>query len=215
MKTVGEILRAAREEKKINFDQVVAETKIKREFLEAIEKNDFQKISSGVIARGFIKNYAEFLNIPSKTILAIFRRDFREDEKGKIIPQSLVEPVSTSKISWSPKLTLIAVVVVFFLGIASYLTYQYLSLFRNPTLEVNSPEDKSQILTEKIEVTGRVSLDCLVTVNGNLALILSKGEFRYWLDLFPGENKIVIEAKSKKGKTTKVEKTVFRLDKQS
>lgn len=125
MKTVGEILKNKRLEKKLALSEVEGATKIKKEFLEAIERNDFQKISSEVAARGFIKNYGEFLGLSSKPILAIFKRDFTKDKQETTF-------VWKPRFHWTPKLTVILVVVVFALLLLTYLSWQYFSLVNTP-----------------------------------------------------------------------------------
>lgn len=207
MRTVGQILKKARLEKKISLEQVEASTKIHWNYLFALEKNDFSRLPSLICSRGFIKNYAEFLELDPGPILAIFRRDAGSQEKKGI----LNHPLGENKIKWQPKLTLIVLIGIFFLGLVGYLLYQYFSLVRNPSLTIFSPKDKEEILTEKIEIFGKADPDSLVTINGNLVLS-SQGEFKYQLELFPGENKIVVEVKSKLNKTTRLERTVFRLD---
>jgi len=125
MKNVGEILKNKRLEKKLALSEAQQATKIKKEFLEAIERNDFQKISSEVAARGFIKNYAEFLGLSSKSVLAVFKRDFIQGKRETIIPYR-------SGFIWTPKLTMILVVVIFTLLLVAYLSWQYLSLVSTP-----------------------------------------------------------------------------------
>lgn len=125
MKSVGEILRNERLGKKLALSEVEGVTKIKREFLEAIENNDFQKISSEVAARGFIKNYAEFLGLSSKPILAIFKRDFTKDKKE-------ITSLYKSGFHWTPKMTLILIISIFALLLIIYLGWQYFSLVNTP-----------------------------------------------------------------------------------
>lgn len=213
MKTVGEILKTTREKRDLNLETVVAATKIKKEFLEAIENDNFHGVSSEVTLRGFIKNYAEFLGLSSKTVLAVFKRDFTPDKGKKIIPQTIVKPIDKKGIVWGPKLTMIIMVAIIFIILLTYLGYQYFSLIRAPFLEVTSPQDGKQVTQESIEIVGRTDADSVVTVNGNLVALSSQGEFRYQLDLFPGENKILIESQNKLNRKTSKEKTVFRLDK--
>ena len=74
---------------------------------------------------------------------------------------------------------------------------------------VFSPTNGQQVTTEKIEVVGRADPDTLVTVNNQPVFLSDPGEFRYKLELFPGENMIVVEAKSKLGRKTKEERVVF------
>ena len=203
MKTVGEILKTARLAKRISLKKASSATKIQLRFLKALEKSNFLSLPSEASARGFLKNYAEFLGLDFKPILAIFRRDF-------LIPKVVVEKMKKRRISfWQPKMTLIVFFIFGFLMIGSYLGYQYFSLFRNPELELFFPEDKAQIKEEKIEVLGRASEDASVTINGQSVFLTQEGEFRYKLELFSGENKISVEARSKLGRQTKLERIVF------
>lgn len=125
MRSVGEILRTIREKRNISLDEVAGATKIKKEFLEAIEKNDFQKISSEVITKGFIKNYAEFLGLSPESVLSVFKRDFVKNSNQ---PRVFLKP----DFVWTPKLTLVAIIVVFSFLIGAYLIRQYLSLANTP-----------------------------------------------------------------------------------
>lgn len=211
MRTAGEILKEARLAKKISLKQVETSTKIRYDFLKALEENDFQKLPSLVSTRGFLKNYAEFLGLTPEPILAIFRRDFAH-KKGKIILQGMVEPINKPKFNWTPKLTLISFLVLFFLGLAGWLGYQYFSLMKNPFLEIYTPQDGQQIKNEKIEVIGRADPDSLVTVNNQSVFLSEQGEFRYKLELFPGENTIVVEAKSKLGRKTQQQREIFYVE---
>lgn len=212
MKTVGEILKTARKKKKIKLDEVAKATKIKKEFLRAIEKNDWRKIPFEVTARGFIKNYAEFLGLSSKSVLAVFRRDFNFDPKKEIVPKEILKTLGDSRFSWSPKATLALIVFVTFLTLVFYLGYQYLSLVKNPRLELFQPQEDEQIPARKVEVVGRVDSDSTVTVNGSLVSSSPKGEFRFTLVLLPGENKIVVEAVNRLGRKSQVERTVLVSD---
>lgn len=212
MRTVGQVLRARRVEKQLSLNDVSSATKITSDYLRLIEADCFQDLSSFATARGFIKNYAEFLGLDTDSVLALFRRDYAQKKDGKIVPQGVVEPLSGEKFYWGPRLTMFVLGALVFLLMAGYLTYQYLSFSRNPSLEVSSPTEGQTIVGRKIEIAGKTDPDALVTVNDNPVLLSAKGEFHYKMDLFPGENRIVIESKSKIGKKTQVERKVFSAD---
>lgn len=61
--TVGEILRKAREEKKLTIQQAHEETKISVERINALEADDYASFPSETYLKGFIKNYATFLGL--------------------------------------------------------------------------------------------------------------------------------------------------------
>ena len=207
MKTVGQILKDARLEKQISLEKASQFLKIRKEFLEALEEDNFSALPSYTSSLGFLKNYAEFLGISPRFILAVFKRDF-SGPRGFL--KTGTKPL---KFNWGPKMTLILIAIFSFLVLVGYLGYQYFSLRKAPFLEVFSPSEGEQVFREKVEVRGKTQPDALLTINDTSVFLSSKGEFHYEIELFPGENKIIIIAKNKLGKETKVERTIFRLDK--
>lgn len=212
MKSVGETIKARRLERNLSLDEAAAATRIKKEFLIRIENNRFDLFASAVTAKGFVKNYAEYLGLSAADVLAVYRRDSSPVNK-KLAGLRIFQPDGNFNFNWTPKLTLIVIMAVFILGILGYLISQYLNLRQNPRLEIIGPADRLQVFEEKIIVAGRSEVDALVKVNDNLVILSDKGEFRYELPLFLGENKIVIEATSKFGRKSLAQRVVFRLDK--
>lgn len=212
MKSVGETLKSIRLEQNLSLEEVAKITRIKKEFLILIETNRFGQFSSLVTAKGFIKNYAEYLGLPSADILAIFRRDNLPPPK-KSAGFSLFHQAGRLNFNWNPKLTLTLVIVTLIIAILGYLFSQYFHLRQSPGLVILTPKDKQQVFEDKITVSGRSDADALVKVNDNLVVLTSAGEFSYELPLFPGENKIVVEAVSKFGQKSLEQRTIFRLDK--
>lgn len=125
MKTVGEIIKTARKSKGLTIKQVASATKIRPAFLTAIEADDFSRFESKTIFRGFIKNYAEYLGLPSESVLAVFKRDFVDKKEVKTF-------ICESGFCWTPKLTVILIITLFALLLAVYLLKQYLSLQTSP-----------------------------------------------------------------------------------
>lgn len=84
MKTVGSILHDARLAKGLTIEDVEAATKIRTKFLQDIEEDTFTALPSTVYAKGFVKNYAEFLGLSSSEVIAFFRRQMGEDRKSVV-----------------------------------------------------------------------------------------------------------------------------------
>lgn len=61
--SLGQILRKARESRKLTASQVAAATHMKVQTVEAIEKEDFSSMPAAIYCKGFIKLYAEYLGI--------------------------------------------------------------------------------------------------------------------------------------------------------
>lgn len=123
MKTVGEILKETRIKKAIDFEEIEKATKIRKKYLQALEENDFGKISPAATAKGFIKNYSEYLGLDSKRLLAVFRRDFTEDEIGQVVLRGITNPPDQSVLTWNPKKTgaaLFAFLIALILGFLAW-----------------------------------------------------------------------------------------------
>lgn len=208
MKTVGEILKETREKKSLNLGEVEKAIKIKERLLFALEKNDFAKIADATIVKGFIKNYAEFLGLSSHDVLAIFRRDFIEDKKGQILPRGVYEPLNQSKISWTPRLTIILGSALILLVILYYFGIQILNLFGAPSLEITAPPPNVSVKIDKVRIQGKTNPDAVILINGELALVSNDGVFEKVINLLPGENKVLLEAISRRDKKTSKEITI-------
>ncbi len=70
-KTVGEILRAAREEKKLTVEQVNKETRISVQTVRSLERDDFGAFPSETYLKGFLRNYADFLGLDGNALWAM------------------------------------------------------------------------------------------------------------------------------------------------
>jgi cytoskeleton protein RodZ len=82
MKTLGETLEEARHNKGISIQEAAERTKIRVSFLEAFEKNDFDIKLPEIYRKGFVKNYAELLDLDADEIEAAYLRT--QGRTGKV-----------------------------------------------------------------------------------------------------------------------------------
>ena len=61
--TIGQRLKKAREYRNLTFEKVEEATHIRAQFLRALEADDFSAMPSPVQARGFLRNYAQYLRL--------------------------------------------------------------------------------------------------------------------------------------------------------
>lgn len=201
MKSTGQILQENRLAKKLEISEVARITRIRSEFIAYLEADDYSHLPSATIAKGFIRNYGQFLGLNANYLLAVFRRDFAENPQGQIVPRGMVEPVTRTSI-WTPRSTVIALVVFLFTLFGSYLVYQYSQLLGPPFLEISSPQVDLVTSEDTVEVIGRTDPEATIMVN-NLSLVLDKGgQFSVRIPVSPGENTITVVATSKTGKST-------------
>ncbi len=74
VEVLGSELREARLQKELTLDEVEQELRIRAKFLAAIENGDYSLIPSQVQARGFLRNYAQFLGLNGNTILVRYEQ---------------------------------------------------------------------------------------------------------------------------------------------
>jgi len=68
----GEILRQAREARGLPLEAAAQETRIRIEYLTAIEDNDFASLPGDVYTRGFLRNYSTYLGLNSTEVMAAY-----------------------------------------------------------------------------------------------------------------------------------------------
>lgn len=73
--TVGERLREARERQKVSLHAIAEKTNISVRFLDAIEKNQFDKLPGGIFTRGFIRSYAMQVGLDPDAAVTHFLSD--------------------------------------------------------------------------------------------------------------------------------------------
>lgn len=59
---------------KVSLDSIIAQTKISRRFLEAIENGEYGELPGGVFAVSYIRQYAALIGYDAETILEDYRR---------------------------------------------------------------------------------------------------------------------------------------------
>ncbi len=203
MKTAGDLLKEKRLLKELSLDDIAKKTKIKVEYLEAIEKSDFTALPSSTFAKGFLRNYASFLYLNPDTIVAMFRRDFTQNEKGEIIPRGLVAPVSSQPKFFSVNSILVSIAVLVFLG---FLGFQLLSWWSLPSLKLIQPES-GDTYGEKVTFKGTTTRDATVKVDGQQVIVDQNGQFTLDMIFPAGTHTIIIESTNRQGKSRLLERT--------
>ena len=86
MNELGERLREARESQGISISQAAVETRILQRYLVALEDGDYQHLPGDVYARGFIRNYADYLSSPADELIELYRRERGMSEPIRVVP---------------------------------------------------------------------------------------------------------------------------------
>jgi cytoskeletal protein RodZ len=139
---VGARLKAAREESGLTLDEVARVTRIGKNYLEAIEGGDLDRLPSPAYTRGFIRLYAAHLGLSPEEALSLL------DANQPGNPEKVSELPSTPQYTrrtipeYSRKLLLI-VCLTFALAAAYFLI--------KPTVNSRTASQRSQIATQAPE----------------------------------------------------------------
>lgn len=203
---VGQRLKEARIKKGLSLETASLDTRIRASFLAAIERGEYQKLPSPSYAQGFVRNYAEYLDLPQREIMALFRREFDEEQMLKVLPKGFVKdrPLQLKRFKVGQALLLIFSLLLLLGG---FLLYQYRYAFFNPPLVVISPAENATTTTD-VTVTGQSDSNVILTVNNIPVPLDEKGKFVKKVSVFPGDSTIVVRAVNKFGKSAQVTRKI-------
>lgn len=127
MGELGKRLQEARQAKEITFEQISAETKIKARFIEAIETEDFAAFPSVPMLRGFIRNYALYLELDPADVLAHYQQNGlgeakkwgRVKKKPPFVDLAVVRPRSR----FNADMFITLLIITALLGSAAFFAY--------------------------------------------------------------------------------------------
>lgn len=80
MASVGEILKRERERQGLDLAIIAERTRIKLQYLQALEKNDFDSLPGRFFARSFATQYAEHLGVNNEQLQAELQKDITPPE---------------------------------------------------------------------------------------------------------------------------------------
>lgn len=198
MKTVGEIIHNERTKKEISIERLSQLTKIDIKYLEAIERDDYSSLPSETFIKGFIRNISLRLERNPDELVAIFRRDFRQQETDK--PNLVKISPKRRKINFEPASFI--TYVVGFLIFLFYLAFQFRAVLKQPELKIQSPLPGS-VITSPVEVSGITNVNSLLSIGDDLKIRSDNdGKFNSKVSLPLGETTLTIQATSRFGRTS-------------
>lgn len=185
------------------IEEVARATKIRSSYLLAIEQGTYKELPSSAYVLGFVKNYTSFLGLPQKEIVAIFKREFNEQEFLGVLPKEFSEKTPSSKVSQRTVFIFFAV-----LCLVGYLLLQFRIATANPSLSVVSPKEGQKITASTITVSGTSDPNATIVINDNPVAMDSNGSFTKKIPVFSGSLTIKIKAQSRFGKETEVDRHI-------
>lgn len=118
MSELGAYLRRHREERGWSLDEVEAETRIRRRYLEAMEAGEWDELPPGVYTRGLLRNYARALGVSVGGVARMYVKE-RPSEARPPEPQLISQPL-VNEPRFNLELALAAVLLVVAVGLIAW-----------------------------------------------------------------------------------------------
>ncbi len=213
MARLGETLRAQREKKGITLEQAASDTRIREKFLKALEDSDYQTLPGTVYTKGFLRNYAEYLELPTEELVVQFHQERDLPDAPRTFKP--LNPIARRSLIFTPAVLVPVVVLAGIVLFVSYLYYQFVSFAVPPKIDVTEPASDAIAQSADFVVKGRTVPDGRVTVQvfpGPLTVAdihpNADGTFSVNVQLNPGSNHIVVEVLDTTGKVGQASRTV-------
>lgn len=203
MKTIGLLLKEARDAKGLSLKRLEDITKIKFTFIEAVENEKWEMLPTFPTVLGFVKSLSATLDIDPTMTVAVLKRDY-PPQKLKINPT----PDVISKFTWSPKLSFFVGTGIVLLLIIGYLVYQYARFVSPPNLNVESPKQEQVIVGSSVLVFGKTDVDSKIVVNNQPTIVDTDGKFSISLGVSNDTKEVVVRAISRSGKVSEVKRKI-------
>lgn len=108
MTTIGQKLKEAREDQRLTIEKVFEATRIRMQYLQALEEDDLSIMPSAVQARGYLRNYAEFLGLDVEKLLDDMRVANVQKPSPEVIgPADVVDVVAAEAPEPTPEVDVV------------------------------------------------------------------------------------------------------------
>lgn len=111
MSAVADQLRQAREAQKLSLSQAAETTKIRSDYLQALEEGKFDTFPAAVYVRGFVRTYSTLLKLDVPQVMAALETELRQNKRfSEAIPMQQRRGVldffmlQLSKLDWKTAL---------------------------------------------------------------------------------------------------------------
>ncbi|MFA5754632.1 MAG: helix-turn-helix domain-containing protein [Patescibacteria group bacterium] len=204
--SLGEKLRQARRLKNLRLEEAAQLTKIRGDYLMALEEERFDHLPAGLYGKNFLREYAIFLGLDVREIMKDLESELAYAPKDDPFSQKIVKK---HKFIIFPK---IIRNLIIFLAIAVcfiYLIFYFKRVVTPPGLTITEPADNLITEANSFVIKGLTEREAEVTINGELVLNNDGGKFYQPVNLKQGQNNIIIKAKKKYSRENTVTRQIL------
>ncbi len=205
MLSVGTLLKQTRENKKYTLKDAEKHIKVRHKYIVAIESDNWDFFTSKIYIEGILKNYARYLGLDEKKVIAFFRREYEKNEELRFKRR-------VHEDEFAPDSKRTARSLFFGIGflITLYVVFQFYLYLKPPSLSVVIPQEEVTKNVDRIQISGSTEKESVLTINGERVYLNKDGGFAYTVPIKQRKNKIVFEVTGANGKKTQLEKVVMK-----
>ncbi len=204
-RTLGAILKSARTRAEVTLEQAEKETKICHKYLVALEDGNYSILPAEAYNIGFVRTYAQYLKLSPEKIIQMYREE-RAAIRVTFSPKT-VTMAPRRMADWhfllTPKLLGVIAAIVVFGGMATYVFMQLRAFSQPPTISMNVPTEYTSS-KDTVLLDGTTAPGATVYINNEPILVNEDGSFSQDVQLSPGVNQFMVQAKSRAQKQSQV-----------
>lgn len=196
--TLGDHLRKARTQRGISIDQVADALRIRKAYIEAIERSDYTALPSGVFVKNYIRKYAKYLQLGKHTIEELLQEELTVYADNPDIP-TLTRHLTKQPLKVFQVVAAVAILLVA-LSVGIYFLIEISNISQPPDLSINEMSSRVEFDQRFVTVVGKTAPEASVTINGQAVSVTADGSFEQVMTLQTGSNVFKIVAKTKRSK---------------
>lgn len=220
--TFGSVFVKRRNELGLSVSRIERDTNIRRRYLEAIEKMDFDALPRRIYLERILKQLCEYLSLPYPYVEKLWKNAVNKNVKQREFPGSkkrisepksifnyhVLTPKKHDTFLFTPRLLVTIGTVIILAVLFVYFFFLYSSVSSKPKLDIIEPLDNITVRSDNIYVEGFTEPGNSTSINGNGIPVNQDGYFKQQVGLNAGINKIFIQTEGTNGKISTVERII-------
>ena len=197
----------------VTLEQATEDTRIREKFLQAIESGDYQSLPGTVYTKGFLRNYAGYLNLDPEEMLALYTGERGGSEPARSFAP--MRPLVKRSFIFTPAVLVPVVVLAGILLFVVYVYYQFTNFAVAPHVDITDPPGDAVSQVAEYTVKGKTNPDGRITVRVSPGLDTINdvrpsrdGTFSVSVPLKPGPNHIEVQVLDPSGKLAQAARTI-------
>jgi cytoskeletal protein RodZ len=203
---IGERLRQARTVLNFSLEHVAKKTGIKKEYLIAMENENFNLLPKGLYGKNFLLKYANFLKINPRELI---NQESLDNKKENNNNPFLKKILGKKNFLVFPKIIRNILLILIILAFFFYLSFYLLKAMELPELIIFSPETDILTHNNTLNISGKTDPDAQLSINGELIILENNGYFSTDISLASGMNRIIIVSQRKYSRENIIERQIL------